>query len=238
MKKMTDMKSVSKDIERPKRQLASRYVRWGGLAAMLGPLLILIANSYGVWRTFGAGPDDIVEAATTTPYLVFGGARLLGSTIFVFGLIALYAYQMEDAGRLGVVGFIVSMIGTLLLTGSAWYQLFIVPEMAAEVPAFTEAARTAQAGQWLLLGMMIPVLANVIGFVIFGIATYRAQVFPRRAAVLLTVGPLLSFVPVHFVSPTVFLVAVIWLGFHLYSGRLETHTQKPDDHSQSESFGG
>lgn len=235
---MTDTKLMSEDTDVPGRQLTSTYIRWGGLAAMLGPLLVLVANMYGVWREFGSGPDGIVEAATSMPYIVFGGARLLGGTFLVFGLVALYAYQLEAAGKLGVVGFVVSMIGTVLLAGSAWYQLFIVPAMAAEVPAFAEAARAVQAGQWLLVGMIIPVLAQVIGFVIFGIATYRARVFPRLTAVGLVIGALLMFVPIHFVSPVVLLLTVASMGFLLFTGQLEPPVQKPDSNRpQSESIG-
>ena len=204
---------------------------------MLGPLLVLVANMYGVWRAFGTGPDSIVEAAMTTPYVVFGGARLLGGSFLVFGLIALYAYQLEATGRLGLVGFVVSMIGTVLLTGSGWYQLFIVPAMAAEVPAFTEAVRAAQVGQWLTVGLLVPLLAQTVGWVIFGIATFRAQVFPRWIAVAVVVGALLLFVPIPGI-PAVFQLAVASMGFLLFSGRLEPPVQEPDLHrSQSESIG-
>lgn len=234
---MADRKSVSHDVDVPGSQHASRYIRWGGLAAMLGPLLVLVANVYDVWRAFGAGPEGIVEAATTTPYAVFGGARLLGGTLLVFGLTALYAYQMETAGRLGVVGFVVGMIGTVLLTASAWYQLFVMPAMAAEVPAFTESVRAAEVGQLLTLGLLIPILAQVIGWVVFGLATYRARVFPRWVAVALVVGALLLFVPVPGI-PVVFQLAVASMGFLLFSGRLETPAQESDaDRSQSESVG-
>lgn len=234
---MTDTESTSYKAEVPRDQLVSTYIRWGGLAAMLGPLLVLVANVYDVWRTFGAGPEGIVEAATTTPYAVFGGARLLGGTLLVFGLIALYIYQMETAGRLGVVGFVISMLGTVLLTASAWYQLFVLPAMATEVPAFTEAARAAEVGQLLTLGLLIPILAQVIGWVVFGLATYRARVFPRWVAVALVVGALLLFVPVPGI-PVVFQLAVASMGFLLFSGRLETRAQESDaDRSQSESVG-
>jgi hypothetical protein len=235
---MTDTKLAENDTDVPGDELASTYIRWGGLAAMLGPLLVLVANAYLVWRDFGPGPESVVEAATTTPYLVFGGVRLLGGTLLVFGLVALYAHQVEAVGRLGVVGFVVGTIGTVLLTGSAWFQLFVVPAMATEVPAFAEAARAAQVGQWTTLGLLIPILAQAIGWVVFGIATYRARVFPRWVAAGLVVGALLLFVPIQGL-PVVFQLAVASMGFLLFSGRLETPAREPDaDRSQSESIGG
>jgi hypothetical protein len=136
------------------------------------------------------------------------------------------------------VGFVVGTIGTVLLTGSAWFQLFVVPAMATEVPAFAEAARAAQVGQWTTLGLLIPILAQAIGWVVFGIATYRARVFPRWVAAGLVVGALLLFVPIQGL-PVVFQLAVASMGFLLFSGRLETPAREPDaDRSQSESIGG
>lgn len=218
---MTDTKStLNNNPELSETRLTSSYVQWGGLAAMLGPLLVLVANMYGAWRTYGPGPASEVEAAMTTPFLVFGGFRLLGGILVIFGLIALYAYQIEATGRLGFVGFIIGMIGSILLTASAWFQLFVVPAMAAEVPAFTEAARAAEVGQLLTIGLIIPLLTQAIGWVIFGIATYSARVFPRWLAVTLTIGALLLFVPVHGI-PIVFQLAVASMGFLLFSGRLE-----------------
>jgi len=235
---MTDTKSMSKGTDVQGGQPGSTYIRWGGLAAMLGPLLVLVANVYLLWRDFGPGPDGVVEAAMTTPYVVFGGVRLLGGTLLVFGLVALYAYQVEAAGRLGVVGFVVGMIGTVLLTGSAWFQLFVVPAMAAEVPAFTEAARAAELGPLLATGLIIPILAQAVGWVIFGIATYRARVFPRWVAVGVCAGSILLFVPIPGI-PVVFQLAVASMGFLLFSGRLETPAQEMDaDPPQSESIGG
>lgn len=204
-----------------------KYVRWGGLAAMLGPLLVLAANGYGLWatRTYGGGAEGVVESATTTAYIAFEGMRLLGGTLLVFGLIALYAYQLEATGRLGVIGFVVSMVGTVLLTAVAWFSLFTVPVMAEEVPAFTEMARAGETGMLLNVGVLAPIIVQAIGWTIFGIATYRAGVFPRRAAVVLIIGALLLFVPVQGI-PVVFQLAIAWLGFLLFSGRVEPMSQE------------
>ncbi len=52
----------------------------------------------------------------------------------------------------------------------------------------------------------------------FGIATLRAGVFPRWAAILLMVGAVLSFFPVP-LTGIVLSAAVIWLGSILLTGR-------------------
>lgn len=218
----------------PGKRLGAEYIRWGGLAAFLGPLLVLAANIYGIWETqaYGGGAEGIIAAATTTPHLVFGGIRLLGGTLLVFGLIALYAYQVEAAGRLGLVGFVVSMLGTVLLTGQAWFFAFFEAALATEAPSFIETAMAGEGGTLLAVGLFLPLTTQAIGWTIFGIATYRASVFPRLAAAVLTVGALLLFVPIEG-SPTVFQLAIASLGFLVYTGRVEPGNRDVPEETRS-----
>jgi hypothetical protein len=245
---MADTQTMSNDATVPRTKATAKYIRWGGLAAILGPLLVLASNVYQLWVTWtygggpsGPSPEALIETAPTATHIAFGGIRLLGGTLLVFGLIALYAYQAEAAGRLGLVGFVVSMIGTVLLTAVAWLGAFVDPALASQAPEFYVAARSGEiggtVGAVLGIGVLSPILIQAIGWAIFGIATYRAGVYPRRAAVVLVVGALLLFVPVQGV-PVVFQLAVAWLGFLLFSGRVETPSRKEDvAPSQSESIG-
>lgn len=223
---MSATKSISTDADDQRAELASTAIRWGGLTAAVGPLLVLSANIYGLWETraFGGGPEATVEAATTTASMAFGGVRLLGGMLLVFGLVALYAYQIEAAGRLGLVGFVVSMIGTVLLTGVAWLGAFVDPALASQAPEFFVAARSGEiggtVGAVLGIGVLSPILIQGLGWTIFGIATYRARVFPRWLAVGLVAGALLLFVPVQG-SPVVFQLAVASMGVLLFTGRVE-----------------
>lgn len=235
---MTATKATSADADDKRAELASTAIRWGGLAAAAGPLLVLSANVYGLWETraYGSGPEATVEAVTTTASMVFGSVRLLGGMLLVFGLIALYAYQIEAAGRLGLVGFIVSMIGTVLLTAVAWLGAFIDPALASQAPEFYVAARSGEVGGTvgaiLGIGVLSPILLQALGWTIFGIATYRARVFPRWLAVGLVVGALLLFVPVQG-SPVVFQLAVASMGVLLGTGRVEPPDGEQDTSQSS-----
>lgn len=231
---MTETRSESRGEVKSKMRPSELFVRWGGLAAIVGPLLVLAANMYGLWetRTYGGHLEGILEAGTTTPHMVFGGVRLLGGMLLVFGLIALYAYQLEAAGKLGIVGFVVSMIGTVLLTGQAWFLAFFEPALVTEAPGFIETVMAGDAGALLTIGLMIPIFTQAIGWTIFGIATYRAGVFPRLAAVVLTVGALLLFLPIEGI-PVVFQLAIAWLGFLVFTGRAEPESRETSSETPS-----
>jgi hypothetical protein len=241
---MTDANSLSADTHDERTGLASTAIRWGGLGAAVGPLLVLSANIYGLWerQVYGSSPEATVEAVTTTASMMFGGVRLLGGLLLVFGLVALYAYQIDAAGRLGVVGFVVSMIGTVLLTSVAWLGAFIDPALASHAPEFYVAARSGEIGGTIGLllgvGVLTPILLQGLGWTIFGIATYRARVFPRWLALGLVAGALLLFIPVPG-SPVVFQLAVASMGVFLFTGRVEPPAQTQDSgQPPSETIGG
>ncbi len=64
-----------------------------------------------------------------------------------------------------------------------------------------------------------------VGWLLFGIATLRARIFPRAAAILLLIGAVIAVLPLPF-TVIVFAIAVAWLGFALFTGR-QASTEQP-----------
>jgi len=114
---------------------------------------------------------------------------------------------------LGLAGFLVALVGTGLFVGMFWTLAFVVPSAAIEAPAFLDAEETAGP---LDMGFMLSGIAVAVGWALFGVATLRARVFPRRAAIVLIVGALLTVLPLP--ATTLLIdVAVAWLGLSLLS---------------------
>lgn len=72
-----------------------------------------------------------------------------------------------------------------------------------------------------MVGFLLSFVLAALGWLLFGVATLRAGVYPRPAALLLIVGAVVSLA--HIVAPLplsgiVLSVAVAWLGFVLFSG--------------------
>ena len=95
-----------------------------------------------------------------------------------------------------------------------WTLAFVVPSAAIEAPAFLNAKQTAGP---LDAGFMLSGLAVAIGWALFGVATLRAGVFPRIAAIVLIVGAILTFLPLP-ATTVVIDVAVVWLGYLTLAG--------------------
>ncbi|MDX6381333.1 MAG: hypothetical protein QOI57_2357, partial [Rubrobacteraceae bacterium] len=134
-------------------------------------------------------------------------------------LVGLYVHVSEEAGLLGLVGFLVAFFGTALGT---------------------------QGDLWALL------LAD-LGFALFGVASLRSGVYPRRASILLIIGAVLSgvaacvheFIGVGMLGVSVevigdigdiiFSASLVWLGLSLFRRRAE-EVQRPHISQASESI--
>jgi hypothetical protein len=186
--------------------LSNLIWRGGGLASAAAGLLLLLGH------LFDLGGNS--EYGT-----VLGGSLVLTAhVVLVFGLVALYAAQVEQSGLLGGLGMVLGVVGTTLVSGVVLVE--IAGASGAEVENVLGAGLP---GALALLGG----LAFLIGLILFGAATMRAGVFPRWAAILLIVGDVVfglgsfagSAAPIfEIVGASITCVALVWLGLSLLSG--------------------
>ncbi len=160
---------------------------------------------------------ELDEAATTGTYSGVTVLTLLGTVLLLVGLVGLYVGQSQAAGLLGLVGFLVSFLVNALVAGAVWEATFVVLWLAWEASELLDEGPTG----WLALGFVLSYTLAGAGVILFGVATIRARVYPRAAAVLLIVGvvpvAMWNFLPLPL--PDVLLgAAVAWLGLALFRG--------------------
>jgi hypothetical protein len=186
---------------------SSNLVRLGGLAAIAGGALFVAAELLGLPTL---NEETFSETVTTTSYAVQQLLFLLGVVFVLLGLVGLYVRQSEAAGALGLVGFLVAFAGTVLVAGFIWASAFIAPALADTAPHVLDGGPPP--------GILPSIIVFGLGWLLFGVATLRAGVFPRAAAILLVVGAVVTVLPLPFTT-LVLDVAVSWLGFALFAGR-------------------
>lgn len=194
---------------------SSDLIRWCGLAAVVSGVLVVIATLFEV-GVFAAG--EFSEAVTTGTYTFYSVLWLIAGVLMPLGLVGLYARQAGVTGPFGLVGFLIAFVGTMLLAGFDWASVFIAPALATEAPEFLDAGPPP--------GLIPTFVIFAVGWLLFGIATLRGQVYPRWAAILLIVGAVILILPLPLTS-IVFAVALAWLGFHLFTGRGVAEAQAP-----------
>lgn len=187
---------------------SSTLIRWSGMAAVLGAALLIVSDLL----TLTVFSGDFAEIATSGAYLADGAMRLFAGVLLLVGLVGMYARQSEAAGVLGLAAFLLAFAGTVLILGTWWTNTFAAPSMATEAPAFLEAGPTGV----LAFGFTLSFAIGGAGWLLFGLASLRARVFPRAASAALMVAAAITFVPLPVVA-TVFYAAVAWMGVILFS---------------------
>jgi hypothetical protein len=186
----------------------SSFVRLTGIASITAAALMLANQTSQLVFAFTMS-QSMAEATHSLRY----GLALVATYALLIALTGLYARQATAAGRLGLVGYLVAALGTLLHAGDWWYETFVVPQIAAQAP---ELLKTSLSGV-VLIGAAATIGSFALGWVIFGIASYRARVFPRRAAILMVVGGVVGILALSTPFQIPLALAVGWMGYSLLS---------------------
>ena len=205
--------------------ITRNLVRWSGLAAMAGPILLAVAD---VMKYYVAPANDIDSLWMATSGWSIGAALItVGAFFMLGGLVGLYSRQVEKAGILGVVGFLTAFVGSALFIGLAWYFEFLVaPWLAVAAPELIDLEPSIR----MAFGTVaIPGLLYILGWVLFGVASLRAKVFSGLAATLLIIGMVLDPITVALRIPVlaeaVLSVGMGWMGYNLWTEKGEILTQ-------------
>ena len=137
------------------------------------------------------------QAYFTSAYHVSSGLRLLSIILLLWALIGIYGPQSRAAGTFGLWAFVVVFLGTVLIAANTWAEVFVYPTLAQVAPNVWSGS-VMEVSSYLALGLTLSFPLFGIGLILFGVATFRARVYPRWAAVLLIIG-----IPVTmFLDPT------------------------------------
>jgi hypothetical protein len=197
----------------------SSFVRLAGIASLVAAGLMLVNQISQL--AFALTMSESMAIAT---HSLRNGLALVAMYALLIALTGLYAVQASAAGRLGLVGYLVAALGTLLVAGDWWYEAFVAPLIAAGAP---ELLKTAPSGS-ILIGAAATFGSFALGWVLFGIASYRAHVVPRGAAVLMVFGGVAGILALSAPFQIPLALAVAWMGWSLLRPVVPDTTQPID----------
>jgi hypothetical protein len=203
---------------------ADRRLRLAGLSAVLAGICYVLVGLFH--------PANVASSVTTTPWQVVHILACAGCFFGLLGMAGLYARQAVKTGWLGLTGYILLSLWFTLIMGFSFVEAFILPHLAIPEPAFVQAWMAmfnGPSGQFDL--GVLPTIwtltapVYILGGLLFGIATFRARILPRWAGALLAISTVVA--PVAVLLPNAaqpkmampFGVALVWLGFALWSER-------------------
>jgi len=208
--------------------------RLSGGTLIASSLLILLSSIVGA--VLFPGHSSTPAQVTSAPWVLVTLTILISSLLFVIGLPGMYLRQAGRAGVLGLIGFIL-LFFAILLQGTAFssVQVVVLPLLAQKAPQLL-GGNSLPISAFLLL--IVSGLMQMIGVILLGIATMRAQVFSRSTGILLiasgiafllTIPPLPSPLSdiIEVVSFILLAVAFMWCGYTLIAGEGRTAETAP-----------
>ena len=216
----------------------TKLTRAAGLAAVAGGLLYITVQI--------KHPHLDATFATTTEYAVREAMKILMTVLSLIGITGIYLRQVKQTGVLGLIGYLVFGVGYLAILCLQVVGVFVLPTLAASQPGYvndvfavvTSGTPTGDIGamQTLIRGG----IAYIVGGTIFGIALFRANILPRWAAALLSVGAVATFATSQLPQLTQRLfaipvgVALIGLGYSLWREQRTQNTRTMSSPASSE----
>lgn len=194
--------------------------RWTGPLAMFAALLLLVLGVLP-WLLLPAG-RPVVEWVLDDAWLILSVPAFVLALLLPLALTGLYAGQVEETGLLGLLGFVVAFLGLLLLAAFQFDLAFVWPTLAAQAPELIDFSGPMFRDPPFSVVHSVMGPLHTLGFVLFGVATFRGRVFPRSCAVLFTIGMVLSagiLLPpliIRAIGAVPAAVAFVWMGYTLW----------------------
>ena len=141
---------------------------------------------------------------------ISGTVEFVGTILLVFGFMGVYGVQHKETGILGFLGFLLVIIHKCSALGECWLQ------DGGDLTGVT-----------VVLGPLVGV-TMLLGFILLGIGSWKANKLPRWTAVLWVIGGMLI-VPGFLVQPMLVVIGGViqGTGFVGAGVKLWTSTNQP-----------
>jgi len=196
----------------------SALIRASGLATIVGGIFFAL---FPILH-----PDHTAAGYTSWIWVPAHMMPNVGAILVLFGLTGLLVRQLERAGLFGVAAFVIAFIGTASFVMGAMIEAFIIPYMGLQSPEIVDGPPPPGVGEAFLIITSL----FALGYLLLGIATYRAGVLPRSVGTLLIVGAVADTVLTKLgaismdldflwvLGPVLLGAGLAWLGYALWNG--------------------
>jgi hypothetical protein len=145
-------------------------------------------------------PQLNATSIATTEVFVRDQLKFLMCALALAGITGMYLSQVRRNGLLGLIGYVVLAAGYLGIMCVTFTAAYVLPEIASANARYVNDVIAVDTARGTVVGdigalhtaIQLAGFAYLVGGLLFGIALYRARVLARWAAVLLSVGGVVS----------------------------------------------
>jgi hypothetical protein len=161
-------------------------VQYSGAIRHLGALALL--SSIGclmlsINQLIGFGMKNTYLGNT---YLIID---MITFPLLMLGLISVFIFSLNyNLGKFGLVSFVIAFVGTCLVIGDVWFEIFVTPFLEEDTYINSVGAPPLS----MMVGAVLTFFTFSIGWILFGISCYKLKMFPKWLSILLIVGAILG----------------------------------------------
>lgn len=141
-------------------------------------------------------PEDTLETLMSTRWEITHVLNVIFPVLAMFGITGIYLKQMNESGKIGLIGFLMLFGAFSLMLCFGFYEAFVAPVLAKEAPAVAMDVLSIldnKPGPGLIGEVyQLNGALYLLGGLIFAFATIKAKVLPLYAGALLGVGVLVT----------------------------------------------
>ena len=154
-----------------------------GRALVLGGLLLIVLNAVFTPMMPNEASEEVLR--TSWPYLVRLSLAVLAAITFVLGAFGVRQAQEERAGVFDRLAFWVAFVGSSLLVGLEWSNVFVLRPVAQVAP---EALAALDEAPLYGLGFALGASLYALGWIFVAISVWRTGVAPRWVPLTILAG--------------------------------------------------
>jgi hypothetical protein len=163
------------------------------LASAAGPIALAAGLTFAavdVSRLLAADTSkERIAMMRETPFQVTNALYFVVFIGLLLALVSVYLRYHAEAGALGAVAFCFALVGTMDMAGNMWFDGFAAPWIADVAP---EAILAGGSGM-LAVGGLSSYVLFALGWMVFGIAGWRARMFPAWLGAVFVVAGVLGY---------------------------------------------
>ena len=163
------------------------------LASAAGPIALAAGLTFAavdVSRLLAADTSkERIAMMRETPFQVTNALYFVVFIGLLLALVSVYLRYHAEAGALGAVAFCFALVGTMDMAGNMWFDGFAGPWIADVAP---EAILAGGSGM-LAVGGLSSYVLFALGWMVFGIAGWRARMFPAWLGAVFVVAGVLGY---------------------------------------------
>jgi len=198
------------------------FFRITGVANIVSAVcLLLFWFLYAILLPINEVPTNYHLLILDPDWLLVNGLGVIGFVLVLVGVLGIFFKQFNDLTELGMFAFLITVVGQVLYNAGIYYETFIWPILAESDPNLVTLSTGPIYSNPVFF--MMQILAGsiyAIGFLIFGISTYKTNTFSKWAILLLVIGVVLfitGFFPylVRTLGIIVYAIGLVWVGYTL-----------------------